>query len=47
LLSCLHFRTAVTLAQAVMTVDHISGRWVELALGVGDPSAGEGAARVT
>ena len=47
LLSSLYFRTAVTLAKAVMTVDHISGGWVELTLGVGDPSPGEGAARVT
>jgi alkanesulfonate monooxygenase SsuD/methylene tetrahydromethanopterin reductase-like flavin-dependent oxidoreductase (luciferase family) len=46
LLSSLYFRTPVTLAKAAMTIDHISGARVELALGVGDPSAGEGAAGV-
>ena len=47
LLSSLYFRSPVTLAKATMTVDHISGGRVELALGVGDPSAGEGAAGVS
>ena len=46
LVSSLYFRSPVTLAKATMTVDHISGGRVELALGVGDPSAGEGAAGV-
>ncbi len=40
LISSLYFRSPVTLAKATMTVDHISNGRVELALGVGDPSAG-------
>jgi alkanesulfonate monooxygenase SsuD/methylene tetrahydromethanopterin reductase-like flavin-dependent oxidoreductase (luciferase family) len=47
LVSSLYFRSPVTLAKATMTVDHISGGRVELALGVGDPSAGEGATGVS
>lgn len=40
LVSSLYFRQPVTFAKASMTVDHLSGGRVELALGVGDPSAG-------
>jgi len=40
LVTSLYFRDPVTLARAAMTVDHISGGRVEIALGVGDPSAG-------
>lgn len=46
LVSSLYFRHPVTLAKAVMTVDHLSGGRVEVALGVGDPSAGARAAGV-
>jgi alkanesulfonate monooxygenase SsuD/methylene tetrahydromethanopterin reductase-like flavin-dependent oxidoreductase (luciferase family) len=46
LVSSLYFRHPVTLAKAVMTVDHLSGGRVEVALGVGDPSAGAMAAGV-
>ncbi len=40
LVSSLYFRQPVTFAKASMTVDHLSAGRVELALGVGDPSAG-------
>jgi alkanesulfonate monooxygenase SsuD/methylene tetrahydromethanopterin reductase-like flavin-dependent oxidoreductase (luciferase family) len=40
LISSLYFRSPVTLAKATMTVDHVSNGRAELALGVGDPSAG-------
>jgi alkanesulfonate monooxygenase SsuD/methylene tetrahydromethanopterin reductase-like flavin-dependent oxidoreductase (luciferase family) len=46
LVSSLYFRHPVTLTKAAMTVDHISGGRVEIALGVGDPSAGARAAGV-
>jgi alkanesulfonate monooxygenase SsuD/methylene tetrahydromethanopterin reductase-like flavin-dependent oxidoreductase (luciferase family) len=40
LVSSLYFRQPVTLAKASMTVDQLTGGRLELALGVGDPSAG-------
>lgn len=40
LVSSLYFRQPVTLAKATMTLDQLTGGRVELALGVGDPSAG-------
>ena len=40
LVSSLYFRQPVTLARASMTLDHLTGGRLELALGVGDPSAG-------
>ena len=40
LVTSLYFRQPVTFAKASVTVDHLSGGRVELALGVGDPSAG-------
>ena len=40
LVSSLYFRQPVPFAKASVTVDHLSGGRVELALGVGDPSAG-------
>lgn len=46
LVSSLYFRNPVTLAKATVTVDHLSGGRVELALGVGDPSAGGAAAGI-
>jgi alkanesulfonate monooxygenase SsuD/methylene tetrahydromethanopterin reductase-like flavin-dependent oxidoreductase (luciferase family) len=46
LTSSLYFRHPVTLAKALTTVDHISGGRLEVALGVGDPSAGSEAAGV-
>lgn len=46
LVSSLYFRSPVTLAKATTTVDHLSGGRIEVALGVGDPSAGEGASGV-
>lgn len=44
LVTSLYFRHPVTLTKAAMTLDHVSGGRVELALGVGDPSAGARAA---
>jgi alkanesulfonate monooxygenase SsuD/methylene tetrahydromethanopterin reductase-like flavin-dependent oxidoreductase (luciferase family) len=46
LVTSLYFRHPVTLTKAAVTVDHLSGGRVELALGVGDPSAGAKAAGV-
>ena len=40
LVSSLYFRQPLTLAKATMTLDQLTGGRVELALGVGDPSAG-------
>src|SRR6201746_2162621 len=47
LVSSLYFRHPVTLARAAMTVDHLSEGRVEVALGVGDPTAGGSTAGVT
>jgi alkanesulfonate monooxygenase SsuD/methylene tetrahydromethanopterin reductase-like flavin-dependent oxidoreductase (luciferase family) len=46
LVSSLYFRHPVTLAKATVAVDHATDGRVELALGVGDPSAGGAAAGV-
>jgi len=46
LVTSLYFRHPVTLTKAAMTIDHLSGGRVELALGVGDPSAGAAAVGV-
>jgi alkanesulfonate monooxygenase SsuD/methylene tetrahydromethanopterin reductase-like flavin-dependent oxidoreductase (luciferase family) len=46
LVSSLYFRHPVTLAKAMTTVDHISGGRLEVAVGVGDPSAGAAAVGV-
>lgn len=47
LVTSLYFRSPVTASKAAVTVDHLSAGRLEIALGVGDPSAGEGAAGVT
>jgi alkanesulfonate monooxygenase SsuD/methylene tetrahydromethanopterin reductase-like flavin-dependent oxidoreductase (luciferase family) len=47
LVSSLYFRQPVTLAKATMTLDQLTGGRVEVALGVGDPSAGGPVAGVT
>ena len=46
LVTSLYFRQPVTFAKASVTVDHLSGGRAELALGVGDPSAGAKASGV-
>jgi alkanesulfonate monooxygenase SsuD/methylene tetrahydromethanopterin reductase-like flavin-dependent oxidoreductase (luciferase family) len=46
LVTSLYFRHPVTFTKAAMTVDHLSHGRLELALGVGDPSAGAKAAGV-
>jgi alkanesulfonate monooxygenase SsuD/methylene tetrahydromethanopterin reductase-like flavin-dependent oxidoreductase (luciferase family) len=46
LVTSLYFRTPITASKAATTVDHLSGGRLEIALGVGDPSAGEAAAGV-
>jgi alkanesulfonate monooxygenase SsuD/methylene tetrahydromethanopterin reductase-like flavin-dependent oxidoreductase (luciferase family) len=47
LVSSLYFRQPVSVAKAAMTLDHLTDGRVEVALGVGDPSAGAAAAGVT
>ena len=47
LVSSLYFRQPVTLARATITLDQLTGGRLELALGVGDPSAGGPLAGVT
>jgi alkanesulfonate monooxygenase SsuD/methylene tetrahydromethanopterin reductase-like flavin-dependent oxidoreductase (luciferase family) len=46
LVTSLYFRQPITLTKAAVTVDHLSGGRLELAFGVGDPSAGAKAAGV-
>jgi alkanesulfonate monooxygenase SsuD/methylene tetrahydromethanopterin reductase-like flavin-dependent oxidoreductase (luciferase family) len=43
LVTSLYFRQPVTTARAAVTVDHLSAGRLEIALGVGDPSAGPAA----
>jgi len=46
LVSSLYFRQPLSLAKATMTLDHLTAGRVEVALGVGDPSAGAASAGV-
>lgn len=46
LVTSLFFRSPVLAARATVAIDHLSGGRVEVALGVGDPSAGPAAAGV-
>ena len=46
LVTSLFFRSPVLAARAAVAVDHLSGGRVEIALGVGDPTAGPAAAGV-
>ena len=43
LVTSLYFRHPATFAKSAMTIDHLSGGRLEIALGVGDPSAGPAA----
>lgn len=43
LVTSLYFRHPATFAKSVTTIDHLSGGRLEIALGVGDPSAGPAA----
>ena len=47
LVTSLYFRSPVTSSKAAVTVDHLSNGRLEIALGVGDPSAGEAPAGVS
>jgi alkanesulfonate monooxygenase SsuD/methylene tetrahydromethanopterin reductase-like flavin-dependent oxidoreductase (luciferase family) len=46
LVTSLYFRHPATFVKSATTIDHLSGGRLEIALGVGDPSAGPGATGV-